>query len=71
MLRFATGFSRWLPGVSAGERLGLDDRLSDAPAKNASPRRQAKDVIDRHPRSDDRLPPRDDVFYWSLMHSHL
>lgn len=65
MLRFATGIASWLPGVSAGARLGLEGRTT-ATARVAET--AAKPAPDR---SDDRLPTRDDAFYWSLMHSHL
>lgn len=58
----------WLPGISAAARLGISEENEKPVAQQAARVRDLKKDED-----DDeavRL-PQGDIFYWSMLHSHL
>lgn len=62
-------FSSLLPGISAGARLGISELERGPVASSHTDQATARSPGNRPER--DRLPPREDAFYLSLMHSHL
>lgn len=61
--------SSLLPGISAGARLGISEWEREPDVVSQRDQASALETLTRSDR--DRLPPREDAFYISLMHSHL